>query len=314
MASTGFAPALPQILDVDERSRLLPDIDDVLSSVGDDGTVAGDDDESRRSQASPCPAISCSSQLTGPTKVFQVPLSGDNKSVLESWTITYHARTKKVSAWYHWLGICWWRRTEAEDSHVLSVVPNAHFSQAELGVVCANDQAQYAASCRKKSATAGHGPDLERRLRKLDWKVQDEIYDLLNDRVQSSSNAFRRRDWKVVVLVEVPGGEMTDAAAQALMAPGRTHKSQLRRKRLLRPLLLSRKKRPSMPITEYRLILRGTETKANDEGWGSHNRYSRPWRAVDEKELADKRLSKETQGNENRWSKETHVGDKYVDF
>ncbi len=59
-----------------------------------------------------------------------------------------------------------------------------------------------------------------------------------------------------------------------------------------------------MPITEYRLILRGTETKINEQGWGYYNRYSRPWGMADDKEMAERR----------RWSSLTSRSDKYVDF
>ncbi|KAK3386067.1 hypothetical protein B0H63DRAFT_191660 [Podospora didyma] len=373
LSSSSFP--LPHIPDADEQSPLLlRDLDDILSSAGGDdgGTINDDDDDDdvfrRRQSQRSSTLIMDPQQLCGDmacqAKVFQLPLEGDNKTVLESWTITFHARTKTVSAWYHWLGICWWTRTEAEDAHVLSVVPNAHFSQAELASVVESNETlhHFSASAssshrssslmkkRKNPPQRSYPEDLERRLRKLDWKVQDEIYDLLNDRVQSSSNAYRRRDWKVVVLVEVPGGEMTDArslsstgaaaaaaAASASMAslqqqPNNQHQQRLTgrlptKNRLLQQLKLKNDKRlPAMPITEYRLILRGTETKTNEEGWAAHNRYSRPWRDVDERDLLgvgvgdgiggigggekqpwSRNPSQRLGGGENRWSKEMSV-------
>jgi len=222
----------------------------------------------------------------------QVPVnaSGENKSVLESWIITYHAPETKLAGWYQWLGICWWRRIEIEGAHILAVVPNVHFSQDEIAAECAGDKAQYVARGKPSS---GYAADLERRLRKLDWAVQDEIYDLINDRIQSSSNAFRRRDWKLVMLTKIPGGEMTDAPTQ--------HRSRS----VLRKLPFCKPRLPKMPITEYRLVLRGTETKANNNGWASHNRYSRPWRDVDEKELGEVKL---------RRRDSQFVSDKFVNF
>lgn len=171
-----------------------------------------------------------------------------------------------------------------------------------------------------------YAADLESRLRKLDWKVQDEIYELLSDRVQSSSNAHRRREWRVVALSCVPGGEMTDAPtgfgpSPALSAGGKLRKGgagrlwrRVGRKEEGEGEMMTRVRRgrcgkmgrraPEMPVTEYRLVLRGTETKANDQGWGYYNRYSRPWRDADEKEVGERR----------RWSSMTGRSDKYVDF
>lgn len=248
-----------------------------------------------------------------------------------------------------------WRRTEREEGWVVSVVPNTHFTQAELARAVAmheaavagrlgarspsgkktlaaappppplfSDPAPTAAAAAIPSTTPSlvYAADLEARVRALDWKVQDEIYELLSDRVQSSSSAFRRREWRVVVLSEVPGGEMTDAPTGFFSAAGQHQKQQEQRRRRLqqeegRPderrevrALWRRGRRtagraPEMPVTEYRLILRGTETKANDQGWGSYNRYSRPWKLEDERELGERR---------RRWSAVTGRSEKYVDF
>jgi hypothetical protein len=204
-------------------------------------------------------------------------------------------------------------------------VPNTHFSQDELAATVALHEASVLAHkerrlCKPRtegndgagassgSGTGGGGwgsavyaADLERRIRKLEWKVQDEIYELLSDRVQSSSNAFRRREWRVVVLTEVPGGELTDS-------PTGFRRGGKRRGCLgwagIRSLRMRMKRAPDMPVTEYRLVLRGTETRANDQGWGYYNRYSRPWRAADEKEVGDRR----------RWSSVSGRSEKYVDF
>lgn len=149
---------------------------------------------------------------------------------------------------------------------------------------------------------AVYAADLERRVRALDWRVQDEIYELLSDRVQSSSNAFRRRDWRVVALTEVPGGELTDAPT-GFRAFGEVKRGWFGFGKTRR-LSVKAKRWPDMPVTEYRLILRGAETKTNDQGWGHYNRYSRPWRAADEKDIGDRR----------RWSSFTGKSEKYVDF
>ncbi|KAK4140998.1 uncharacterized protein C8A04DRAFT_14433 [Dichotomopilus funicola] len=311
--------------------------------------------------------------VTCQVQPLQLPPS--QKTIYESWTITYHhAPPPRPHILIRTLGITLFRspardyipRSE-EGASIVSVVPNTHFGQDELGAAVAMHQRSVAAhlarvrerrargplawfrrSCSSSSGTtnrrlskpriAGTGTgsgtpshvpnsgggfptgmtpevaadaleyasDLEARLRTLDWKVQDEIYELLGDRVQSSSNAFRRREWRVVVLTEVPGGELTDAptgfgtaavadcfcngAGAGAGGSGGGNGGRAGN---------------GMPVTEYRLILRGTETKVNDAGWGYYNRYSRPWKAADEREIGERR----------RWSTMTgRAGEKYVDF
>ncbi|KAM7199147.1 hypothetical protein V8F33_004622 [Rhypophila sp. PSN 637] len=282
MASTRLSSPLafessPSTREANEKSRLLPDLEEeILSMMGDGRTASPTTDRSETSQTNNCQSSHCT-DLSCETRVFQVPIDGETKSVLESWVVTYHAREKRLAGWYQWLGICWWRRIETEGARIMAVVPNSHFSQDELESTCAAAKADFVAN---RKPEVGYATDLERRLRKLDWVVQDEIYDLINDRIQSSSNAFRRRDWKLVMLNPVPGGEITEAPAGTQQRP----RGLLRRFLLFRTKL---RKVPKAPVTEYRLILRGTETKVNDKGWAYHNRYSRPWRDVDEKEIGD---------------------------
>lgn len=177
----------------------------------------------------------------------------------------------------------------------------------ETAIVTRSNNTNKTASSKGAAAAAAaagsnsvYATDLEARLRGLDWKVQDEIYELLSDRVQSSSTAFRRREWRVVVMSEVPGGEMTDAPT----GHGQVCGGKLRKWKTGKMGRRGPRGVPDMPITEYRLILRGTETKKNEQGWGCYNRYSRPWRAADEKEIGERR----------RWSGMTGRSEKYVDF
>ncbi|KAK3313117.1 hypothetical protein B0H66DRAFT_569608 [Apodospora peruviana] len=270
--------------------------DESLSLAGEGGTVVGVEEEGQRASRvvaiTGCESPGCS-DLSCKARVFQVPVEGDNKSVLESWSITYHAPITKVIGWKQYLGVLWWRHTEIEDARILSVVPNSHFTQEELVRACGIDRAQYTAQGKSES---GHAVDLERRLRKLDWTLQDEIYDLINDRIQSSSNAFRRREWKLVMLTEVLGGEMTDVymGGSGQQQQQRRGRWGTGRKLIGRFGISEKRKLPKMPISEYRMILRGTETKANDAGWAYHNRYSRPWRNVDEKEIGEIRGRKDS--------------------
>ncbi|KAK4237024.1 hypothetical protein C8A03DRAFT_35063 [Achaetomium macrosporum] len=373
-------PCIPDIaLDMDEKTPFLPELDEILSSTGESATLDEDDDfrpsrsHSTHTQHSaahrrihfPTRLPSSSSNITytynplpltprRPDHVaYQVQplqLPPHQKTLHESWTITYHHPTHRTTSQFQILGLTLWRQTDREEGSVLSVVPNTHFTQGELAAAVAVHEAAVVAhhhnshgqgkknkeqtkrgrrtlckapsfyrSCSSSGSSSSPGgvggsggdvmyaTDLERRLRSLDWKVQDEIYELLSDRVQSSSNAFRRREWRVVVLTEVPGGELTDAPTGL----GEAAPAAVGKRRRLFGIGIGMRSRigrassvPEMPITEYRLILRGTETKTNDQGWGYFNRYSRPWRTADEKEIGERR----------RWSTATGRSDKYVDF
>ncbi|KAK4171015.1 hypothetical protein QBC36DRAFT_105835 [Triangularia setosa] len=232
---------------------------------------------------------------TSPTPSYHSTTSIISSSInfLESWTISYHAPVERLTTRYSLLGfsfpLC--GRTEIEEGRILSITPNTHFTQSELLSDIASDKAHFTARTGKPPSM--HPGDLDRRIRCLEWKVQDEIYDLLNDRVASSSNAFKRREWKVVVMVSVEAGEMMtegmiDDEAKTKTRGGRDGS---KRRRLLdgigtggflRNVLKREKKMPKAPVTEYRLILRGREAKENEEGWGYYNRYTKPWRAVGE--------------------------------
>lgn len=300
-------------------------------------------------------------------KLTPVPcrqLPATTATVFESWTITYHHPTQRTASWYRCLGVTCWHRVDREAGYVVSVVPNPHFSQAELAATVAQHQQALAAPTTTTTTTttttsskdggssrsskdaalapaalAHYAADLERRLRSLDWAVQDEVYELLGDRAQSSSSAFRRREWRVAVLAAVPGGEVTDALLVPAGGCGGTSGSSSRtgsrspalgfgfsgiRRRVGAAWRRAKDRRwrsraaaaavgrrfraePRLPITEYRLILRGTETKVNEQGWGSYNRYSRPWKAADEKEAGE--------GEDKRkWSGMSWASEKYVDF
>ncbi|KAK3985273.1 hypothetical protein QBC44DRAFT_162073 [Cladorrhinum sp. PSN332] len=284
------------------------------------------------------------------------PFSTSNPEVYESYTLTYHhpspsSSSNPTSA--SSLLLCGLiplytrTTTQTEPGRVLSVVPNPHFSQQELYDVV---QREYRTlfTARTGRPPSEYSADLERRLRGLEWKVQDEIMDLLNDRVGSSSSAYRRREWRAVVLVEVEGGDVVGEIREGggqwegpRDPEGRGGvgkwwkvliKNNLNCGRITRRRIGGGGKVKKAPVTEYRLILRGKEvaggTSGCEEGWRWYNRYSRPWRDVDEEE-EKRRLGGQgqEQGVKRRWSGITRsssasgfgggipgMGEKYVDF
>lgn len=141
---------------------------------------------------------------------------------------------------------------------IMFIEPNTQFDQKELAQLVSHIREQY----RPRLFHPGnYDKHVERRLRNLDWTVQDELYKLIRDRTENSSNSFRRREYKLVVLLEVPGGEMTDARIDS------------RRNKL---------KRSNAPHIEYRVILRGHEVMDSADGWGAYDRYTQPWKLADE--------------------------------
>ncbi|KAI3396630.1 hypothetical protein diail_11884 [Diaporthe ilicicola] len=215
-----------------------------------------------------CGSISCQSRgLYGRSQ-----LPATTKTINEAWTLTYH---RPVKSHYK----CWCifpvflKSFSTLPGQVVSVAAKTQFDQKELAevVCCVRNQHK-----PRLFGSGNYDEDVEARLRKLDWTVQDELYKLVRDRTENASNAFRRREYKLVVLLEVPGGEMTDA--------GTGVQRNKRWTRMLREL-----KGTKAPHVEYRVILRGKEVVNNDVGWGVYDRYAQPWKLADEAELANDR-------------------------
>ncbi|KAL1842959.1 hypothetical protein VTJ49DRAFT_3600 [Mycothermus thermophilus] len=383
---THLLPELGEVVSAatGESSTTLED-DDAAGTTPDDGHFAPSRSHSsqthrsvhRRRTSAPCrvPSVSSTNTLSTYTPTVQgFPHPGTDftcnvpplhlpasQTIFESWTITFHHARPRTTRQIRFCGIILWRQFERDDGSILSVMPNPHFSQAELAATVAMHQASVVAhvarlrgrntSFTKKrrrllckapvtdptkqqqqpqnhqqrsfvggsavaipadSDWAVYAADLEARLRALDWAVQDEIYELLSDRVQSSSTAFRRREWRVVAMSQIPGGELTDVPTgfETVNGGGDDKAGERRRKwlaswrwreRVVEKLVCGP---AEMPVTEYRLILRGSETRVSGQGWAHYNRYSRPWRAADEKEMADWRRCSSMSGRR----------DKYVDF
>lgn len=194
----------------------------------------------------------------------------------EAWTLTYHRPETLVKS--HLKCFCMFpvffkTVSTLRPGRVVSIAPKTQFDQKELAevVCCVRNQHK-----PRRFSSGNYDKDVEARLRKLDWTVQDELYKLIRDRTENASNAFRRREYKLVVVLEVPGGEMTDA--------GTGVQCNKRWSRMLKKL-----KGTKAPHVEYRVILRGSEAMNNDAGWGVYDRYAQPWKLADEAELANAR-------------------------
>lgn len=234
----------------------------------------------------------------------QLPAS--TKTVYECWTVIYRRPRRETQSLLRCLGCKLWdASTTVAPGEVVAAVPQTHFAQTELAAVVDDARSRYEPLTLVSPDYDGH---LERRLRRLDGTVQDELYALIRDRTSHASNAFRRREYKLVVLLGVPGCEMTDAgyvsrakrwtelsglesesakSAAAAAPPSGSLSSWLswglgwgcggmRR---------SRDRKASSHV-EYRVILRGSEVKTNDAGWSVYDRYTQPWKLADETELA----------------------------
>ncbi|KAJ0104058.1 hypothetical protein J7T55_006984 [Diaporthe amygdali] len=197
------------------------------------------------------------------------------KTIYESWTLTYHRPEMHVKAEFRCFCVfpIFLKTFSTIRGRVVSIAPKTQFEQEELAEVVSCVRNQYK---RRLFSSSNYDKDVEARLRKLDWTVQDELYKLIQDRTGNASNTFRRRDYKLVVLLEVPGGEMTDA--------GTGTQCNKRWPRMLRKL-----KGTKAPHVEYRVIFRGTEIINNDVGWSDYDRYTQPSKLVDEAELANAR-------------------------
>ncbi|KUI66644.1 hypothetical protein VM1G_01370 [Cytospora mali] len=251
----------------------------LVSAADDDGTTFNDNDTetlaSSRMEVTHCGMLeqcdcgnlSCQSRdLLNPSQ-----LPATSKAIYESWTLTYHLPKTNTQKRTKILPCAWWLTVRTDVGHVTAVEPQTHFDQEELASAVRCTRKQYRS--RKWFTSRKYDDEVEFRLRKLDREVQYELHKLLRDRTENASNSFRRREYKIAVLVEVPGGEMTDAASQK-----ESWFDRLRNARM-----------PTAPHVEYRVVLRGDEVRRNNAGWGFYDRYSQPWKLADEAELANVR-------------------------
>lgn len=186
------------------------------------------------------------------------------QTVYECWTIVY----------------CRPRGEQA--GHVVSAAAQPHFGQQELADAVARAREQYEPLTL---VSRDYDGNLERRLQRLDWAVQDELYGLVWDRTEKTSTCFRRREYKLVVLARVPGGDMTDggwvsrrAAAAAAASSSLLSSSWWRWPASV--LRCGRRLKDAKAASHV-------EVKRNDAGWGAYSRDTQPWRRADEGRLLD---------------------------
>ncbi|ROW07074.1 hypothetical protein VPNG_06639 [Cytospora leucostoma] len=204
-------------------------------------------------------------------QIKELQLPSTRKTIYEAWTLTYNWPTAQMDKRHDILNCTWWLNFPVGEGHVSIIEPKTHYSQKELASVVSAAHEQH-----PSRTTWSYDEDVEDRLRRLDRPVQEELYRLLRDRTENASNQFRRREYRIVVMTEVHGGDMTDACSRP--------RGQ---KRLFH--CLRKGKKPMAPHVEYRVILRGSEVKRNDAGWGVYDRYAKPWKLADEAELANAR-------------------------
>lgn len=147
----------------------------------------------------------------------------------EAWKIA-HARSVPVSSKvFRCLGIPLWKIVEWTEARVLSSfqvqIPEADLM---LGFI------------REKQAFmhkwAPFQPRYERHLEHRLCRVPDEVYKEIYTLLRDKNQALNRYDWKLVVLLKVGAGNLTSQGNHWKAKGVRT---------------------PSLPITEYRCLLKG---------------------------------------------------------
>lgn len=113
----------------------------------------------------------------------------------ESWTLLRYHRDSP-------------RYTE-QDCDLISLDPNRHFINAELAVLHETARREHRLSRHGWKPQRDYYTDLERRLRRLDTRVQVEIYKLIRNRNRSTNSYFRKWNWKIAILIKVPSAEIT---------------------------------------------------------------------------------------------------------
>ncbi|KAK4231857.1 hypothetical protein QBC38DRAFT_464748 [Podospora fimiseda] len=241
----------------------------------------------------------------------------------ESYTITYHPPSPTPSTTsslflFGFIPVYTITTTRLDQARVLSILPNPLcFTQEELYNLV-----------QRAICNDGTSSDLEIRLKRLDWKVQEEIMELVGDKITSFGGGW---EWRVVFLEEGGGGAVEEERGGGPRDPegGVRHKvwERLRRRKV-------KKVTEVVPLIEYRIILRGKKEvggpgsmcdRGNSTRTLRYNRYSGwPDGAAG---LEEKKEEEEEVSVKRRWSVITRskssgssskdgcgIVEKYVDF
>lgn len=169
----------------------------------------------------------------------KAPLSHlSDSAAYESWAITYRRPSESLRNWSSFLGYKFRKTVEVDPGKIIAVVPKTRFAQSDLEDVVVRTK-----TLHRWNSRVGYEEDLERRLHKLDYRVQDELYAIME-----RQEADEEKNYKLEVLVEVPS-DPTDSGLRMLC-------------RRWWQRVLRKNGEKLTPHVEYRIVLR--ESKAED--------------------------------------------------
>lgn len=161
----------------------------------------------------------------------------------EAWTIIRDNEALLGKSKSSILPIPNWQSEQNELVRMYERLQQKHMTRKQIWPFC-----QRTWPFRKKDYVS----DLERRLNRLEPHVRHAIYHLVKDRTAATRTDYAVWEWRVVALMEVPGGRLTDA-----------------------PAALSRRHNPGKdPVVEYRVILRGRVVKRTSKPWRHYDRWT----------------------------------------
>lgn len=149
------------------------------------------------------------------------------------------------------------------------VRPVRSYSQFELAHMVETAEIEWTArksGLRRLMKQETYSQDLAKRVVNLPTCLPAKLGALLDCRfVATNKNPHVRREWKIVMLEQIDG-VMTEEGQ-------RGHK---------------RNNRQGEPVRKWLVILRGRNTKVSEDGFGSFDSSSNPWRQVDERWAAER--------------------------
>lgn len=198
----------------------------------------------------------------------------ETKTIYEAWKVVQYFQPPSITR-YLILGLLPLVVMQGTRSPVLTLTPQNFYSQEELKGMyteARTEHDQHAAPGHRwsRSKISSYETKLEERVTSLDRRLQRQLELLVNTRVEANSTKVHRREYKIVQLREVPGGEsltgyvLPHAGAQPLKP----------RKTWYRPW---RSEKPQK--IDYYVLFEGTEVKKSKTMWAWHEekRKSELW-------------------------------------